>query len=434
VLKIRTAGWLVANQALVGAVAFAASIIIARALGPSGKGTITVAQTITGLASIILAVGLPGAAGYLAARDHVDGRTESKVAWAASLFATALSLAVAIPLAPWLMRTFFESESSTYLWIAIVAIAPTIAGQILGGFLLGVGRIRDAALVTMAFTLANFACLVALDVAGYLTALTFLALWLLFLLGSAFAQTTMLLRMPKSVHSASVMATIRRGARFSAASWASSGLHLLALRIDVLLLTALSGSAAVGVYSVGVTLAEVGWYVPNALYGVLFPKVAAERDRTGRFVAQTARLVWPIVLIVGIVIVLLAELVVVPLYGSQFVGAVGVVALLVPGMTLGGVASVLSAHLAGIGKPGLATKVGALNLTANVAACLVLIPSFEELGAAAASSLSYSCAAALMAFYFIRETRLPTTSILLPARSDLVGLSRLVRRRLAGGR
>jgi O-antigen/teichoic acid export membrane protein len=430
VLRLRSAGWLVANQVVAAGVAFVISVLVARALGPSGKGTVTVAQTIAGLAGIILAVGLPGAAGYLAAKGRVDGRTESRVAWSVSLLATGVTLAVAIPLQSRLTDVFFTSDSSAYLWLAILAIAPTIAAQVLAGFLLGVGRARAMTLVSMGTGLANLAGIVALDAAGHLTPRTFLVLWLTLLFAGALIQTVMLLRMPASPKPSSVIGTLRAGARFGAASWASSGLHLLALRIDILLLGAIAGAAAVGVYSIGVTVAEVGWFVPNALYGVLFPKTAAEGIGSKDLVAQTARTVWPVVLVVGLCLVGVAELLVLPLYGSGFVGAVGVVTILVPGMTTGAVSTVLSAYLAGTGLPGLATAAATINVTSNVLLCALLIPPFGYSGAAAASSVSYSLAAVATAYFFLRKARLPLASVLLPRRSDFSGALVQVRGRI----
>ena len=430
VLRLRSVGWLITSQLVTAAAAFGSSILVAQALGPSGMGTVTVAQTVTGLAGVILAAGLPGAAGYLAAKRHVDGPTESRVAWSAALLATGVAVVVTVPLAPWLASTLFESDSTVYLWIAIIAIAPSIAMQIGAGFLLGVGRAREVAIVSMSSIVANLVGLVVLGRGGYLTPSTVIAIWLALLLGSALAQMVLLTQMPRRVESASVMQTVRLGARFGAASWASSGLHLLALRIDVLLLGALSGSDAVGVYTVGVVVAEVGWYLPNAVYGVLFPTVAAGANDAHDVVARVARVTWPVILGIGICLGGLASLIVVPLYGSAFAGAVGVVAALVPGITMGALGSVLSAYLAGIGKPGQATAAAALNLTVNVALCLILIPKLDETGAAAASSISYICGAALIVYFFTRETGVPLTSVLLPRRSDFVGAAIELRARL----
>jgi O-antigen/teichoic acid export membrane protein len=112
------------------------------------------------------------------------------------------------------------------------------------------------------------------------------------------------------------------------------------------------------------------------------------------------------------------------------VGAVRVVAILVPGMVTGALSTVLSAYLAGSGLPGLATVVAAVNVSSNIVLCLILIPSFGYAGAAAASSISYSLAAVLTTYFFLRESRMPLASILLPRRADFAGIELQVRGRL----
>ena len=170
---------------------------------------------------------------------------------------------------------------------------------------------------------------------------------------------------------------------------------------------------------------RVRWYLPNALYAVLFPEVAAKGDEALHEVAWIARTSWSAVLVVGALLTGLAALVVVPFYGSAFVGAVAVVGVLVPGMATGALASVLSAYLAGIGKPGLATIAATVNLGSNVVICAT-DPSFDYVGAAVASSISYSCAAVLLTYYFVRETGLRLSAVIVPRRPDVFrGLSEL---------
>ena len=426
-VRLRSAGWLIASQATGTGVGVVSSILLARALGPSGKGTVTVTQALTGMAGVILAAGLPGAAGYLAAKGRVDGRTETRVAWSTSLLVTGVTLLVAIPLAPWIAQSLFQSDSSALVWLSLLAVAPYLANQVFTGFLLGVGRARKTAIINASQLVANLGGIVILELSGHLTPENFIVWWLAVLLVAALVQTAILLRMPANPQSPTVFGTIRMGARFGAASWASSGLYLLALRVDTLLLTALSGTADVGIYSVGVSLAEIGWYLPNALYAVLFPKVAAQGQEARELVGRVARMSWPLVLVTGVCLVGLARVLVVPFYGSAFSGAVGVVAVLVPGMTAAALSSVLSSYVAGRGKPGLATVAATVNLAVNVALNVLLIPPLGYLGAAAASSVSYSLAAAVMILFFLRETGLPAKSVLVPRRSDFSEIS--IRRR-----
>ena len=46
---------------------------------------------------------------------------------------------IVIPFASSLTDALFAGETSEFLWLALVAIAPTVASQVFAGFLLGVG-------------------------------------------------------------------------------------------------------------------------------------------------------------------------------------------------------------------------------------------------------------------------------------------------------
>src|SRR5450756_1483150 len=60
-------------------------------------------------------------------------------------------------------------------------------------------------------------------------------------------------------------AAARAASSFSARVHLSNVAGFLLERQDVLLLGWLSGAAAVGLYSVGVSFAELTWYIPSAL-------------------------------------------------------------------------------------------------------------------------------------------------------------------------
>ena len=72
-----------------------------------------------------------------------------------------------------------------------------------------------------------------------------------------------------------------------------------------------------------------------------------------------------------------------------------------------------------VGKPRLNLYVSGVSLIITVTLDLVLIPRLNIVGAAIASTASYSVAAFLLVFFFIRETGVSLREVLLPSSEDL---------------
>ncbi len=117
------------------------------------------------------------------------------------------------------------------------------------------------------------------------------------------------------------------------------------------------------------------------------------------------------------------------MFSSAYRASVGPLLLLIPGVVLFGSGKVLSADLAGRGRPGVTTAASVLGLIIMVALDLLLIPTRGVSGAAAASSLAYAIVFAFQVLVFTRLTGEKVRSTVIPERSDIAfvrrGLARL---------
>ncbi len=178
------------------------------------------------------------------------------------------------------------------------------------------------------------------------------------------------------------------------------------------------GTAAVGIYSVSTTLAELVWAIPQALNAVMIPKVAAEGPETAELSARITRLVWPLAVTAAWVFLALAVPLVPLVFGPRFAASILPFALLVPGTALMATASAPAAYLAGIGRPQEWTKATVLNVVFNIGLNLILVPRVGIAGAAVASSVSYGIAAIYVLIRFRHFSELPLGRILVPNRED----------------
>ncbi len=194
-------------------------------------------------------------------------------------------------------------------------------------------------------------------------------------------------------------------------------------RLDALLVQGYIGQAAVGLYQTGVTLAEIVWYLPNAVSVALLPEIAAtaNRDATPRVVRHTLMLT--VLSSLGLVLVAWPTLMLVrPAYSGAFVPMcillIGVIAL--------SVHKVISGDMLGQGLPKYPTYTSAVALIITVVGDIVLIPRWGIIGAATASALAYTLQTLLLLWFYLRVTPVNWRELVVPCREDVAYYGRLL--------
>lgn len=416
---MRSASWLLSTQTLTLLLSLPMGILLARVLGPAGKGSLTVVQLIATTAMVLAALGTPSALNFLAARQEVSGQAAVRVAFGFAAISTLVAVVLAVALGSWAAPNLFHVSSASLVVLGAVALAPVMIGQFMGSYLIGAGAVRTASIVNIGALSAQLVGYAGLALAGRLTPMTAVAVWLVATVGLAVIDSIIAWRYDWQGALRTGFATVRRGMSYALASWATNGLSLLALRADMFFLAFFLGTTAVGVYSIAVTLAELSWYVPTALNSVLVPKVASEGEQSSLDVTlRLTRTVWPFTLAVS-ASVCLASVVAVPiLFGAPFRASVLALVAITPGIVFSAIGSLPGAYLAGIGRPIDVTKSTLANLVVNVVANLALIPILGVVGASLASSLSYGTGAIVVVFLFVRHTEVRLSDVLLPRVDD----------------
>lgn len=202
-------------------------------------------------------------------------------------------------------------------------------------------------------------------------------------------------------------------------------------RIDVLLLKALSTPAEIGIYSLGVSVAELLWQVPLAIGVVVMSRSANATDKAA-LSQSTARLL-RISLILGLIlsagIVLLAPWVVPLVFGNQYMASVRVMQTIIPGILMIIMFRILSGQLAGTGRPDAALKAFAPALLLNVILNYLWIPSYGANGAVMATNISYTLASIIYIIVFSRITQMPVKEIFRFKKEDWSFVKRFLKKK-----
>src|SRR5665647_1087609 len=224
-------------------------------------------------------------------------------------------------------------------------------------------------------------------------------------------------------------AAARAASSFSARVHLSNVAGFLLERQDVLLLGWLSGAAAVGLYSVGVSFAELTWYIPSALCTAIMARGGRGSESSGVDYVTRATRIALIIMIGTVGVSLIAVPLVIPLiYGRAFAPAMYSFFALLPGVMADGIARVLWAYQTTRGR--LYWRQALAGTAVNAALVILLAPRLGPVGAALASTVAYTGLAAYMIRRFHVDTGARYADILIPQRVDVEVMFRTAKRML----
>jgi O-antigen/teichoic acid export membrane protein len=197
--------------------------------------------------------------------------------------------------------------------------------------------------------------------------------------------------------------------------------NYLNFRLDTFLVNIFKNATQVGYYAVAVSLAETIWYVSTSAATVLAPRVAAgEVKESDDTTARVSRTVFVVSLAAAVLLGLTAPLIIRILFGAGFAPSVAAVWLLLPGVVTLSVARVLSSYLLGRNRQQVDLVASLAGLIVTLALDLLLIPRYGFPGAAAASSVAYTATLAVNLTWVIRNSTLSARDLLVPRPSDFL--------------
>lgn len=214
--------------------------------------------------------------------------------------------------------------------------------------------------------------------------------------------------------------------RFGIVGYLSFMTNFLNFRLDTFLVNIFANPAQVGFYAVAVGLAETIWYVSSSASTVLAPRVASAEAATSDITTgRVSRVVFATSVLGALALAVVAPILIRVLFGNAFSPSVIAVWLLLPGIVTLSVARVLSSYLLGRNRLKVDFFASAAGLVMTLVLDLTLIPRYGFLGAAFASSVAYTTTMLVNMAWVVRNSKLSVADLLLPTPSDL-GL--LVRR------
>lgn len=396
------------------------SVILARVLGPEGRGIYALATLLPALIVNFGNLGIGPATVYYVAR----GQFKSQEILGNNVLLTVaigtLGILGGLIVILFCGDAVFPGVPLRYLIFALTLVPAEIFFSFVRYLLLGAQRIQEFNYVQIvqAVLFLVFIALALLGlragVAGAIVAglLTWLAVdAIVFNLARSVA---------KGVDFKPNASYIKQATTYGLQAHLANILGFLNYRVDMFLVNAFLGPTAVGLYSVGVGLVEKLWLIPQSASTVLFPRVAAESEegRRKEFTALVARTVLWVTAFVALVLVLLSKWIVLLLYSEAFLPAVSALQALLVGVITLSAGKVLANDIAGRGLPMLNIYTGLAAVVTNVVLNLLWIPHYGITGAGWASTASYTISFLGSLFFYCRLSGNRWTVVVFPQRGD----------------
>jgi O-antigen/teichoic acid export membrane protein len=402
-------------------VALLTSIVIARALGPEGTGVYTLATLFPLLVLTFTNLGIGPATVYYVAQDKyslpdVLGNNVILSAIAGTA-ATLLGLVVAVLFHSYL----FPTVPLPYLLLALLLVPVNLFGQhYIIQILLGARRIKEFNAVTVLHKLlllllvSLLAVTARLGIGGAIGATVLSSLLLCLVLYPWVRRIAGRVRFRLNPR------YIRDALSYGLKAHLGNIVGFLNYRVEVFMLGIFLPVSAVGFYAVAVGLAERLWFLSESASLVLFPTVSAEKDEQSRktFTPLVSRSILLITAIGAAFLFLVSQWAILLLYSAEYLPAVHLFQILLPGIVFLSAGRILANDIAGRGKPLLNTYVGVTGITMQVLLNLAWIPRFGATGAAWATTISYGISSIVRLWIYMRLSGNSLAMVVVPQTSD----------------
>jgi len=394
--------WLTAGSIAAAAVRFLVGLVVARVLGPEGRGQYALLVLVPAILVQVLNLGLGQANTFLLGRRHAPaGPIAANSLLVGGIGGTAAVAAFLVVWNGW--QPSLAHDMPLPALIASCMVVPFALVHYFASYaLLGLGQVK------------RFAALFFIDAAGQLG---FLVVFLIVadggLLGAVLARSlaVMVCALVAAVWLVRPVRTTLQPSRPLLREALSYGLRLypsvimqyMNLRFDQFLVEWLAGAVPLGLYAAVVSVTEAAWQIPAALSMVLFSRVSTTSDRQADITTpRVLRLTVVVAIAECALLLLLGRYLIRFLFGAPFEAGLPALVALLPGTVCYAAGRILEGDLTGRGHPVIPSIATGAALATTIGLDLLWIPSQGIAGAAWASSVAYALYALVLLVAFVR--------------------------------
>ena len=417
---------LIGSRAMLVVFGLATGVITARLLGPHDRGLFTVLllmpQTLVNFAKM----GVAQANVYYIRRRGASVSTVASNSLVLSLIVSVILVAVCWLARPWVLDPFTKGARGTLVIVALSAIPFVMIESYFLSILQAVENFRAYNLQSIYKAIFSFltiaVALLALN--GRLWAALFSQLlvtiganiWLLY-------QVRQLAPFGLKWDGG-----LGRGMlEFGVKSYFQTLAAHLHYRIDVYLIAYFLDPAQVAFYSIAVNITNPILQIPDAVGTVIFPKLAGSSDADAHArTAVTCRHTLFTTILAALFYAGIGSQALTIFYGDRYAPAIRPMILMLPGIIMISLYQILTRNFTSRNRQQVNIVAAGIALGVNFTLNVILIPRFGISGAAVSTAISYTLAALLLLFVFVRESGGSLLGTIMIRSTDLASYPRMI--------
>ena len=378
------------------------SVIVARILGPDGRGLYAAAAVVGSIGVQFGNLGLHASNTYYASKDRAS---LPKLVGNTLLVSFAFGgLCAALAWVIFLLFPTLAPLKGILLVLALTWVPFGLAYMLMQNLLLAVQEVRTYNKIELLSKILGLGLICLIIIFGAVTVETIFStglivlaiggIWVLFRL-SSYLDRPPILSLP----------LFKENIRYGLKAYLAAFFAFIVLKVDLLMVKYILGNEQTGYYSIAVTMADMIYMLPMVIGTILFPKLCAMSDCTEKW--MNARKVLYVTSIVMVILVSFAALVAGPvvqlLFGKAFAPAVPAFVWLMPGIAMLSINSIYMNYFASTGMPLFTVYSPGIASIINIMLNIKLIPLLGIIGAAISSTFCYGGMLIASAIYISYE-------------------------------
>lgn len=374
------------------------SIVVARFLGPYGKGVFSIATALSTIGVQLGLLGLHSSNTYYVARDK-------------SLLSPLIgnSLLVGMGIASFLsgvlwviFRVFpgFLNLQGVILTMALMLIPFSMTGYLVQSLILGINYVKVYNVLNIVKSLLNLIFVLLVILIFEVNPATIFFAGLVSIIFTTLISCWWIRRFLDAPPRPSLPLLID-SYKYGFKAYLAALFAYIVLRFDVIMVFNMLGNEPTGWYSISANMADKIYLLPATIGTLLFPKLSAMATIAQRwdYTKKVIRIITAIMIFITVFGAIIAKPAIEILYGNSFAPAAPSFVWLMPGILALSINTVFMNYFASSGMPIFTVYSPAIAAIVNILLNLKLIPIMGIVGAAVSSSISYCLMLVLSILY-----------------------------------
>jgi len=400
-------------------------VVIARTLGPSGKGLLAVIATI---GTVVLQLGNLGIGTFNI--YAISNKSVEKKGIIGNSFSMGLMIGMIcfliISIFAFAFPTIFRNIPRSYLLIYLLSLPFLFWTNFFSAILTGEQKFRKLNIFIIIGQAVNLVGVVLLLLVFKLNVFYILVWYALVNIINALLPMGFVF-LTEGFHFHFNLKVFKKSLNYGLKICIAGIFAFLILRVDLYMVNFFKGMAEAGLYSLASTFGNIFFILPLSIIIVIFPKINTKGKSKKESIAKYSRISLLLVFFMAIGTLLFVKLIIGLLYGQEFLPSIQPIILLLPGLIAWSIASILGQYFCSIGYPLKITigwfLVAALNIVLN----FIYIPQYGMIAAALSSTVSYILALGFHYYFFNKETGLGFYDVFVPRKAEIMDIFNRIR-------